>query len=161
MDVGNPFHFAHIRNMANSDELTQVPPSPLLHLFFSPIYSLSLTHTHSLSLSLRNPLARASSWHLQVPLLFYAVVILISFSPPLLASGMLQSGVSRQLFEKWCEDERNGVVLAGYSVEGTLAKKLLSEPEEITCMDGRIKKRYCAIEYISFSAHVDYIQNSR
>jgi hypothetical protein len=75
--------------------------------------------------------------------------------------GMLQSGVSRQLFERWCEDERNGVVLAGYSVEGTLAKKLLSEPEEITCLDGRIKKRNCAIEYISFSAHVDYIQNTR
>jgi cleavage and polyadenylation specificity factor subunit 3 len=74
---------------------------------------------------------------------------------------MLQSGVSRQLFERWCEDERNGVVLAGYSVEGTLAKKLLSEPEEITCLDGRIKKRNCAIEYISFSAHVDYIQNTR
>mmetsp|Transcript_5106 Transcript_5106/g.7817 ORF Transcript_5106/g.7817 Transcript_5106/m.7817 type:complete len:814 (-) Transcript_5106:54-2495(-) len=75
--------------------------------------------------------------------------------------GMLQSGVSRELFERWCEDERNGVVLAGYSVEGTLAKKLLSEPEEITCLDGRIKKRNCSIEYISFSAHVDYIQNSR
>jgi cleavage and polyadenylation specificity factor subunit 3 len=74
---------------------------------------------------------------------------------------MLQSGVSRQLFERWCEDERNGVVLAGYSVEGTLAKKLLSEPEEIICLDGRVKKRNCAIEYISFSAHVDYIQNSR
>ncbi|CAE7671842.1 Cpsf3, partial [Symbiodinium microadriaticum] len=69
--------------------------------------------------------------------------------------------MSRQLFERWCEDERSGVVIAGYSVEGTLAKKLLSEPEEITCLDGRIKKRKCSIEYISFSAHVDYIQNSK
>lgn len=90
--------------------------------------------------------------------------MLIQIPPPcvvMASPGMLQSGVSRQLFERWCEDERNGVVLAGYSVEGTLAKKLLSEPEEITCLDGRIKKRNCAIEYISFSAHVDYIQNSR
>jgi cleavage and polyadenylation specificity factor subunit 3 len=79
----------------------------------------------------------------------------------MLYTGMLQNGVSRQLFERWCEDERSGVVLAGYSVEGTLAKKLLSEPEDITCLDGRIKKRKCSIEYISFSAHVDFIQNSR
>lgn len=74
---------------------------------------------------------------------------------------MLQNGVSRQLFERWCEDERSGVVLAGYSVEGTLAKKLLSEPEEVTCLDGRIKRRKCSIEYISFSAHVDFIQNTK
>eukprot|EP01041_Mallomonas_annulata_P002374 gene2374-4609_t len=74
--------------------------------------------------------------------------------------GMLQSGCSRVLFERWCDNENNSVILAGYSVEGTLAKKLLQEPEEITCLDGRIKARKCAIEYISFSAHVDYIQNS-
>jgi cleavage and polyadenylation specificity factor subunit 3 len=36
--------------------------------------------------------------------------------------GMLQSGLSRELFEMWCTDKRNGVVLPGYCVEGTLAK---------------------------------------
>ena len=36
--------------------------------------------------------------------------------------GMMQSGLSRQLFEAWCTDKRNGVVIAGYCVEGTLAK---------------------------------------
>ena len=76
------------------------------------------------------------------------------------APGMLQNGESRRLFEDWCDDPTNGVVLAGYSVEGTLAKKLLSDPEEITCLNGRIKKCQCSIEYISFSAHVDYLQNS-
>ena len=40
--------------------------------------------------------------------------------------GMMQSGLSRQLFEAWCTDKRNGVVIAGYCVEGTLAKVLLS-----------------------------------
>lgn len=75
--------------------------------------------------------------------------------------GMLQNGVSRTLFEQWCDDSRNGVVLAGYSVEGTLAKKLLNEPEEITCLDGRIKPRKCSIEYISFTAHVDFMQNCK
>jgi Cft2 family RNA processing exonuclease len=34
----------------------------------------------------------------------------------------LQSGLSRELFEMWCPNPRNGCVIAGYSVEGTLAK---------------------------------------
>ena len=72
--------------------------------------------------------------------------------------GMLQSGLSRQIFDNICDDSRNGVVLAGYSVEGTLAHQLLTMPEEVTCQDGRIKPRRCSVEYVSFSAHVDYIQ---
>ena len=36
--------------------------------------------------------------------------------------GMMQSGLSRQLFENWCTDKRNGLIVAGYCVEGTLAK---------------------------------------
>jgi cleavage and polyadenylation specificity factor subunit 3 len=36
--------------------------------------------------------------------------------------GMMQSGLSRELFENWCTDKRNGVIIAGYCVEGTLAK---------------------------------------
>ena len=40
------------------------------------------------------------------------------------APGMLQNGLSRRLFDRWCEDSNNGVVLAGYSVEGTLAKDI-------------------------------------
>ena len=36
--------------------------------------------------------------------------------------GMLQSGLSRELFEKWCEDEKNCVIIPGYCVDGTLAK---------------------------------------
>jgi Cft2 family RNA processing exonuclease len=35
---------------------------------------------------------------------------------------MMQSGLSRELFECWCTDKRNGVIIAGYCVEGTLAK---------------------------------------
>lgn len=77
------------------------------------------------------------------------------------APGMLQNGESRRLFEDWCDNEQNGVVLAGYSVEGTMAKRLLSDPDEITCLNGRIKKCLCSIEYVSFSAHVDYLQNSQ
>ncbi len=74
--------------------------------------------------------------------------------------GFLQSGVSRQLFEAWCDDERHGVIIAGYTIEGTLAHNLLSMPTEVKCSDNRIKARRCQIENITFSAHVDYSQNS-
>lgn len=40
----------------------------------------------------------------------------------LAAPGMLQSGLSRELFEQWCPDPKNGCIIAGYCVEGTLAK---------------------------------------
>lgn len=36
--------------------------------------------------------------------------------------GMMQSGLSRELFEDWCTDPKNGTIIAGYCVEGTLAK---------------------------------------
>ena len=36
--------------------------------------------------------------------------------------GMMQSGLSRELFESWCSDKKSGVIIAGYCVEGTLAK---------------------------------------
>lgn len=36
--------------------------------------------------------------------------------------GMLQNGTSREIFEKWCGDKKNHVVIPGYTVEGTLAR---------------------------------------
>lgn len=73
--------------------------------------------------------------------------------------GFLQNGTSRQLFERWCDDERNGVIIAGYTVEGTLAHQLRDQPTEITCTDNVIKRRRCQIETISFSAHVNFNEN--
>ena len=35
--------------------------------------------------------------------------------------GMLQSGQSRTLFDRWCHDSNNGLILTGYCVEGSLA----------------------------------------
>ncbi|KAG9510159.1 Cleavage and polyadenylation specificity factor subunit 3, partial [Fragariocoptes setiger] len=75
--------------------------------------------------------------------------------------GMMQSGLSRELFETWCSDSRNTCIIAGYCVEGTLAKHILSEPDEITAMDGHKIPRKCQVEYISFSAHTDYKQTSQ
>eukprot|EP00794_Sanderia_malayensis_P017062 gene17062-18780_t len=74
--------------------------------------------------------------------------------------GMMQSGLSRELFETWCTDRRNGVIIAGYCVEGTLAKSLMKEPVEVETMSGQIVPRKMQISYISFSAHADYEQLS-
>lgn len=70
--------------------------------------------------------------------------------------GMLQNGLSRELFERWCTNKRNGLVLTGYSVEGTLAKKVLTEPESITRLDGRQTRLACSVDYITFAAHADF-----
>jgi cleavage and polyadenylation specificity factor subunit 3 len=40
----------------------------------------------------------------------------------LASPGMLQSGLSRELLEYWAPDARNGLVVTGYSVEGTPAR---------------------------------------
>lgn len=74
--------------------------------------------------------------------------------------GMLQSGLSRELFELFCEDSRNGTVIAGYCVQGTLAKEILNEPKEIISMTGNKLKLNMKVDYVSFSAHVDFAQNS-
>uniref|UniRef100_H3C9Y3 Cleavage and polyadenylation specificity factor subunit 3 n=1 Tax=Tetraodon nigroviridis TaxID=99883 RepID=H3C9Y3_TETNG len=74
--------------------------------------------------------------------------------------GMMQSGLSRELFESWCTDKRNGVIIAGYCVEGTLAKHIMSEPDEITTMSGQKLALKMSVDYISFSAHTDYQQTS-
>lgn len=78
----------------------------------------------------------------------------------LASPGMMQSGLSRELFESWCIDKRNGVIIAGYCVEGTLAKHVLSEPDEIVTMTGQKLALRCSVDYISFSAHTDYQQTS-
>ncbi|EFA80253.1 beta-lactamase domain-containing protein [Heterostelium album PN500] len=74
--------------------------------------------------------------------------------------GMLQSGLSRQLFERWCSDKMNGVVIPGYNVEGTLAKHIMSEPDEITRTDGVNVPLHLTVTYVSFSAHSDFLQTS-
>ncbi|CAK9438319.1 uncharacterized protein LODBEIA_P25430 [Lodderomyces beijingensis] len=76
--------------------------------------------------------------------------------------GMLQAGVSRQLLEKWAPEQKNLVILTGYSVEGTMAKDILKEPQVIPSAnnpDLSIPRRI-GVEEISFAAHVDFQQNS-
>lgn len=77
--------------------------------------------------------------------------------------GMLQNGVSRDLLERWAPDSRNAVIMTGYSVEGTMAKAILTEPLEIPSANNPdlMIPRRLTIEEISFAAHVDYEQNSQ
>ena len=75
--------------------------------------------------------------------------------------GMLQNGLSRELFELWCPNKKNGTIIAGYCVEGTLAKEILSEPNEIVALSGAKIPLRMSVDYISFSAHVDFTQNSQ
>ncbi|KAL5523858.1 hypothetical protein ACEPAG_8031 [Sanghuangporus baumii] len=89
----------------------------------------------------------------------------IAEGPPcviLSTPGMLQSGPSRELLELWAPDARNGLIVTGYSVEGTLARDIINEPEEIpsTKGDNTMIPRKLSVDYISFSAHVDGPQNT-
>lgn len=45
-------------------------------------------------------------------------------------------------------------------MEGTLAKQILSEPEEIVTLSGQKLPLKMSVDYISFSAHTDYKQTS-
>lgn len=79
----------------------------------------------------------------------------------LASPGMLQSGLSRDLLERWCPEEKNLVLVTGYSVEGTMAKYIMLEPETIpsvTNPEATIPRR-CQVEEISFAAHVDFQEN--
>ncbi|KAK5122597.1 endoribonuclease ysh1 [Meristemomyces frigidus] len=98
----------------------------------------------------------------------------------LAAPGMLQNGVSRVLLERWAPDPKNGVVITGYSVEGTMAKQIMTEPDTIPAvmtnrqnggqggvmakkMGGESDKvmvpRRCTVQEFSFAAHVDGQEN--
>ncbi|EEH50497.1 endoribonuclease ysh1 [Paracoccidioides brasiliensis Pb18] len=96
----------------------------------------------------------------------------------LASPGMLQTGTSRELLERWAPNERNGIIMTGYSVEGTMGKQILNEPEQIPAvMSGRnavgparrmtggdeeqkvMIPRRCTVDEISFAAHVDGVEN--
>lgn len=75
--------------------------------------------------------------------------------------AMLQAGFSRELFEAWCGNRKNGVIIPGYVVDGTLGKHIMSEPKEVQSQTGAMLPLRMSVEYISFSAHVDFAQNAQ
>ena len=50
--------------------------------------------------------------------------------------SMLQSGLSRELFDAWCEDPRNGIVICDFAVQGTLAREIQSSPSHVITKAG-------------------------
>ncbi|PVH95564.1 hypothetical protein DM02DRAFT_147160 [Periconia macrospinosa] len=93
----------------------------------------------------------------------------------LASPGMMQSGTSRELLERWAPDPRNGVIITGYSVEGTMGKHIVHEPESIPAVTTRTTNtarrpgqkegeqimipRRCTVQEYSFAAHVDGKEN--
>jgi cleavage and polyadenylation specificity factor subunit 3 len=94
----------------------------------------------------------------------------------LASPGMLQNGVSRELLERWAPSDKNGVIITGYSVEGTMAKQIMQEPDQIPAIMSRTSggarrgpgaadgekvmvPRRCSIQEFSFAAHVDGVEN--
>lgn len=93
----------------------------------------------------------------------------------LASPGMLQSGVSRELFERWAPSDKNGVIITGYSVEGTMARQIMQEPDQIQAVTARgqagsrrapggdgeklMIPRRCSVQEFSFAAHVDGVEN--
>lgn len=53
------------------------------------------------------------------------------------------------------------MVITGYCVENTLARQAMNEPSDFQAMDGRKVPLKMSVDYISFSAHVDFTQNSK
>ena len=48
----------------------------------------------------------------------------------------------------------NGVLIAAYAVEHTLAKEITAQPKEVVTLEGRRQPLNCLVDYVSFSAHV-------
>ncbi|KDD75060.1 hypothetical protein H632_c896p1, partial [Helicosporidium sp. ATCC 50920] len=78
----------------------------------------------------------------------------------LASPSMLQSGTSRELFEAWCSDPANAVIIADFAVAGTLARDVLAGPAEVTARSGQRLPLRCHVDAISFSAHADFPQTS-
>ncbi|KAF2717283.1 hypothetical protein K431DRAFT_288664 [Polychaeton citri CBS 116435] len=133
-----------------------------------------------------NPISTAGPWDFQFIRSLKDLSRFDDIGPcVMLASpGMLQNGVSRTLLERWAPESKNGVVITGYSVEGTMAKQIMLEPDSIPAVmtnrapvggplgpkrpggagaDGEkvMIPRRCTVQEYSFAAHVDGSENRK
>lgn len=63
----------------------------------------------------------------------------VAEGPPcvvLASPGFVQSGPSRELLELWAPDSRNGIIVTGYSVEGTMARVSVCR---------QVRSRFCSV----------------
>uniref|UniRef100_A0AC35G2A8 Integrator complex subunit 11 n=1 Tax=Panagrolaimus sp. PS1159 TaxID=55785 RepID=A0AC35G2A8_9BILA len=75
---------------------------------------------------------------------------MVLFSTP----GMLHGGQSLRVFKKWCEDEKNMIIMPGYCVGGTIGARVIKGEKKIE-IDDRTYDIRLKVEYMSFSAHAD------
>jgi cleavage and polyadenylation specificity factor subunit 3 len=77
--------------------------------------------------------------------------------------------------ERWAPFDKNGVIITGYSVEGTMARQIMQEPDQIQAVTARslagarrapggegdkvMIPRRCSVQEYSFAAHVDGVEN--
>ncbi|KAI6121570.1 beta-lactamase-like protein, partial [Pisolithus sp. B1] len=120
------------------------------------------TQIHAMNRTIRSRFARRDS-----PFVFKHVTSIsrargwerkLAEGPPcvvLATPAFMQVGASRELLELLAPDPRNGIIITGFSVEGTMAR-----PEEIASSKGTPIPRKLSVDYIPFSAHVDYSQNA-
>ncbi|KIJ67750.1 hypothetical protein HYDPIDRAFT_126073 [Hydnomerulius pinastri MD-312] len=125
------------------------------------------THIHTMNANIRSRFAKRDN-----PFVFKHISNIpqrrgwereIAQGPPcvvLASPGFMHAGSSRELLELWAPDPRNGLIVTGFSVEGTLARDILDDPEEITSLKGASIPCKISVDYISFSAHVDYSHNA-
>ncbi|RUS30749.1 hypothetical protein BC938DRAFT_479003 [Jimgerdemannia flammicorona] len=137
--ISNPFVFKHISNLKNVEQFEDSGPCVMMA---SP-------GMLQVGLGMRRGLEWKGDW--------WGSILLWVLDQAFLN---INSGLSRELFERWAPDMRNGLVVTGYCVEGTLARHALNEPSEIPSLDGRKIPLRCSVDYISFSAHVDYTDNA-
>lgn len=101
--MANPFVFNNIRELTSFNQYEETGPCVIMA-------SPGMLQVH---LSLLPSSLPVSRMHLGDTVSYY------------------QSGLSRQLFDIWASNKKNGVLIPGYVVEGTLAKEIMSEPEEV------------------------------
>jgi cleavage and polyadenylation specificity factor subunit 3 len=80
----------------------------------------------------------------------------VVLAPP----STIMAGISRDLLDRWCEDDRNNLILTDFAVQGTVARELMSNPKIICSKEGKPLKVRLSVDAISFSAHADFKQTA-
>jgi cleavage and polyadenylation specificity factor subunit 3 len=79
------------------------------------------------------------------PCAHQAACCMIRPSPLRTLSLALQSGVSRELFDQWADNPRNGVIIADFAVAGTMARQVLDSPAEVLTRAGLKVQTMCDV----------------
>ncbi|KAJ7968040.1 Cleavage and polyadenylation specificity factor subunit 3 [Quillaja saponaria] len=142
---------------ANHPELHNIPI-----YYASPLAKkcLNVYETYTLSMNDRVQNAKSNPFSFKYISALSSIDVFKDVGPSVVMASPfgLQSGLSRQLFDKWCSAKKNACIIPGYVVEGTLAKTIINEPKDVTLMNGLAAPLNMQIHYISFSAHADSSQ---